>query len=114
MRAVIGVLALAVAMLVSPAPAAALPPGFQNSVVLGGLTQPTDIAFAPDGRLFVAEKSGLIIGFGMLCAASAMRRPSPPQNKTTHMTPRFRSLAAGNGPRPTWRPTAARRLRCSI
>jgi hypothetical protein len=43
-----------------PAPAAALPPGFQNSVVLGGLTQPTDIAFAPDGRLFVAEKSGLI------------------------------------------------------
>jgi glucose/arabinose dehydrogenase len=77
MRAVIGVLALAVAMLVSPAPAAALPPGFQDSVVLGGLTQPTDIAFAPDGRLFVAEKSGLITGFGILCAASAMRRPSP-------------------------------------
>jgi PKD repeat protein len=62
---VVGVLILAVLTL-SAAPAAALPPGFQDSVVFGGLTQPTDIAFAPDGRVFVAEKSGLIEVFDNL------------------------------------------------
>jgi glucose/arabinose dehydrogenase/PKD repeat protein len=66
MRAVIGVLAVAWLLLTSAAPAAALPPGFQDSVVFGGLTQPTDIAFAPDGRVFVAEKSGLIKVFDNL------------------------------------------------
>ena len=39
---------------------AAVPTGFQESVVFSGLTQPTAVRFAPDGRVFVAEKSGLI------------------------------------------------------
>ena len=36
------------------------PPGFSESTVQSGLTQPTALRFAPDGRVFVAEKSGLI------------------------------------------------------
>jgi glucose/arabinose dehydrogenase/PKD repeat protein len=42
------------------AAAAAPPPGFQETVALSGLTQPTAVRFAPDGRIFVAEKSGRI------------------------------------------------------
>ncbi len=33
---------------------------FQDSIALSGLTRPTVMQFAPDGRVFVAEKSGLI------------------------------------------------------
>jgi glucose/arabinose dehydrogenase len=40
--------------------AATLPQGFQESVAFSGLTNPTNFRFAPDGRVFVAEKSGLI------------------------------------------------------
>jgi glucose/arabinose dehydrogenase/PKD repeat protein len=43
-----------------PAGALTLQPGFTESVVFSGLTEPTDVAFAPDGRVFVSEKSGLI------------------------------------------------------
>ncbi len=35
-------------------------PGFSESVVFSGLTNPTTIRFLPDGRILVAEKSGLI------------------------------------------------------
>jgi glucose/arabinose dehydrogenase/PKD repeat protein len=46
----------------SPAPAAAavLPAGFREQIVLSGLDQPMNIEFAPDGRIFVAEKAGRI------------------------------------------------------
>ncbi|MGH3126780.1 MAG: PQQ-dependent sugar dehydrogenase [Gaiellaceae bacterium] len=37
-----------------------LPSGFQEHVVFTGLTNPTNIEFAPDGRVFVAEKSGIV------------------------------------------------------
>ena len=40
-----------------------LPGGFQESVVFSGLTNPTNLVFAPDGTIFVAEKSGLIKSF---------------------------------------------------
>ena len=40
--------------------AAALPSGFQETVVPSGLTHPTTVQFSKDGRVFVAEKSGLI------------------------------------------------------
>jgi glucose/arabinose dehydrogenase len=40
--------------------AATLPSGFQERIVLSGLTQPTNVEFSKDGRVFVAEKSGLI------------------------------------------------------
>jgi glucose/arabinose dehydrogenase len=35
-----------------------LPPGFQETLVAGGLHAPTAMEFAPDGRLFVAEQGG--------------------------------------------------------
>src|SRR5918995_6233590 len=38
--------------------AVTLPDGFVQSRVTGGLTSPTTMAFAPDGRLFVAEQGG--------------------------------------------------------
>ena len=47
---------------VTPTPAAAVtvPPGFQQQTVISGLTEPTTVRFSPDGRVFVAEKSGII------------------------------------------------------
>ena len=39
---------------------AAVPAGFQDAPVLTGLSEPTAVQFAADGRIFVAEKSGLI------------------------------------------------------
>jgi glucose/arabinose dehydrogenase len=38
--------------------AAALPVGFSESLVASGLSRPTAMAFAPDGRLFVAQQGG--------------------------------------------------------
>jgi glucose/arabinose dehydrogenase len=35
-------------------------PGFQETTAFSGLTEPTTLRFSPDGRVFVAEKSGLI------------------------------------------------------
>lgn len=39
----------------------ALLPGFQDEIVFDGLDQPTNFRFAPDGRVFVAEKAGRIL-----------------------------------------------------
>ena len=38
--------------------AATVPTGFTDSVVVNGLTNPTAMAFAPDGRIFVCEQGG--------------------------------------------------------
>jgi glucose/arabinose dehydrogenase len=35
-------------------------PGFQDNVTISGLTNPTNVEFSKDGRIFVAEKSGVI------------------------------------------------------
>ena len=51
--------------------AATLPPGFVDDVVFSGLTNPTAIRFSPDGRVFVAEKSGIIKVFDNLADPSA-------------------------------------------
>jgi glucose/arabinose dehydrogenase len=51
--------------------AAALPSGFQESVVFSGLTNPTVVRFSPDGRVFVAEKSGLVKVFDGFSDTSA-------------------------------------------
>jgi glucose/arabinose dehydrogenase len=37
-----------------------LPTGFQEEVAFSGLTNPTNVEFSQDGRVFIAEKSGLI------------------------------------------------------
>jgi glucose/arabinose dehydrogenase/PKD repeat protein len=42
------------------ASALTLPPNFREDVIFSGLTQPLAVEFSPDGRIFVAEKSGII------------------------------------------------------
>src|SRR4051794_21664185 len=37
-----------------------VPSGFTDTAVFTGLTLPTAVAFSPDGRIFVALKSGII------------------------------------------------------
>ncbi|MFG1705508.1 LamG-like jellyroll fold domain-containing protein [Nonomuraea sp. M3C6] len=51
--------------LASPA-AQALPAAFQKQTVFSGLNHPSNIEFASDGRVFVAEKNGLIKVFDSL------------------------------------------------
>lgn len=69
--ALVGFFAVA-ATVASPVPAAsALPTNFSDQSVISGLSLPTSLAFAPDGRVFVAEKSGLIKVF------SSLDDPSP-------------------------------------
>ena len=40
--------------------AATFPPGFSEQVLASGLTRPMDVAWAPDGRMFVIQKDGLL------------------------------------------------------
>jgi glucose/arabinose dehydrogenase len=47
-----------------------LPEGFQETIVLGGLDQPVAVEFSSDGRVFVAEKSGLVKVFDDLSDAT--------------------------------------------
>jgi len=49
---------------------AAVPAGFTETVAFSGLTNPTSIRFSSDGRVFVAEKSGLIKVFSSLSATT--------------------------------------------
>ncbi|HEY2334421.1 MAG TPA: PQQ-dependent sugar dehydrogenase [Solirubrobacterales bacterium] len=52
----------ALALGVAPASAdPALPEGFQDTVAIANLDEPTTFRFAPDGRVFIAEKSGKIL-----------------------------------------------------
>jgi PKD repeat protein len=60
-------------LLVIPAGASAVPSGFQEDTVISGLTEPTNVAFAPDGRVFVSEKSGLIKEFDSLSDTTPTR-----------------------------------------
>jgi glucose/arabinose dehydrogenase/PKD repeat protein len=65
--------ALALALVAAWAPsvqAQPLQPGFTESVVFSGLNEPTDVAFASDGRVFISEKSGLIKVFSSLSATT--------------------------------------------
>jgi glucose/arabinose dehydrogenase/PKD repeat protein len=57
------VFATAVLGVVAPSDPASAPPviaGFQEETVFSGLTEPTAVRFSADGRVFVAEKSGLV------------------------------------------------------
>ena len=55
-------LAALAGMLALPAhaPAVNLPPGFEESMAFTDLDQPISMQFSQDGRVFVAEKSGII------------------------------------------------------
>ncbi|MCW3015967.1 MAG: hypothetical protein JWO02_3059 [Solirubrobacterales bacterium] len=56
------VLAVAAALVgAASAPAAiTVPAGFDQQILVDGVTQPTQVAWAPDGRMFIAEKPGRI------------------------------------------------------
>jgi glucose/arabinose dehydrogenase/PKD repeat protein len=68
----VAIAATAVVVLTAPgsASAATLPPGFSEQPVFSGLTNPTAVRFASDGRVFVAEKSGLVKVFQSLSDTS--------------------------------------------
>ncbi len=60
------VLAVAVAcLLASPQPGSGqvYPPGFNDELVINGLTIPTCFVFTPDGRILVGEQSGNLVVF---------------------------------------------------
>ena len=67
---VVSVIGLLVVMLALGSSAeskgAPIPSGFSEEAVFTGLTQPTAVRFASDGRVFVAEKSGLVKVFDSL------------------------------------------------
>lgn len=65
-RALLSVVLIVAGLTAASQPASALPGSFQRQVVLSGLTNPTNVEFAADGRVFVAEKSGLIKVFDSL------------------------------------------------
>src|SRR6266550_1527058 len=46
--------------------ASVLPSGFQDSAVISGLSAPTAVRFASDGRIFVAQKNGLVLEYDSL------------------------------------------------
>lgn len=56
---------------VDPAHAAVTQPGFADEVLAGGLSRPTAMAFAPDGRLFICLQGGQVrvLKSGALLAA---------------------------------------------
>jgi glucose/arabinose dehydrogenase/PKD repeat protein len=63
----VALIALAGLLLVAPAaPATTLPSGFEQTTAISGLVDPMDIEIASNGRVFVAEKSGLIKTFQSL------------------------------------------------
>jgi PKD repeat protein len=65
-------LAGAVVAVTTAGPAhAALPTGFQEQIAFSGLTNPTVVRFSPDGRIFVAEKRGVIKVFDSLADTTA-------------------------------------------
>ena len=111
-------------LFVSGATAVTLPAEFEETTVLPGVGKPQDIAIAPNGRVFVAEKTGFIRTFesvddttptlfadlrtqvhnygsrGLLSiVADPASRPSRTCTSTTRWTPRsaarHRSMAAG-------------------
>lgn len=54
-------LACLAALCAAPAaPATQLPAGFDEITLADGLTAPTTVAWGPDGRLFIAEKAGVV------------------------------------------------------
>ena len=53
--------------------AATLPAGFQDTIAISGLAFPTAVRFASDGRVFVAEKSGLLKVFDSLTDTTPTR-----------------------------------------
>src|SRR5687767_3115514 len=63
----VALIALAGLLLIAPAaPAVTLPPGFEQTTAISGLVDPMDVEIASNGRVFVAEKSGIVKTFQSL------------------------------------------------
>jgi glucose/arabinose dehydrogenase len=64
-KTALGLLATAccLAIVAPPGLGSSLPSGFRDEVVLSELPEPTALRFAPDGRVFVAEKTGRVVVF---------------------------------------------------
>ena len=87
MLTALGLLATVVPLLaVTPEPAGALPAGFTEQTVLSGLNQPMAVEFAEDGRVFVAEKSGIVKVFDGLSDTTAPCSPTFAPRSTTATT----------------------------
>ena len=61
------------AALVTPALAGAvtLPAGFSQTTAISGLNRPTDVEIAPNGRVFVAERSGIVKTYSSISDTTA-------------------------------------------
>jgi glucose/arabinose dehydrogenase len=57
---ILAVLAAAALVAGAVASAADYPAGFEERTMVSGLTEPTNVAWAPDGRMFVVEKRGTL------------------------------------------------------
>ena len=51
--------------------ATTLPAGFEQTTAITGLNRPTDVEIAPNGRVFVAERSGIVKTYTSLADTSA-------------------------------------------
>jgi len=54
----VGIVLLLMVSAYSSISAATLPPGFTETLVASGISNPTAMAFAPDGRIFVCQQNG--------------------------------------------------------
>ena len=71
-RAGVAMALLCLALLAAaPASAVVLPPGFEQTKAIGNLERPMDVEIAPNGRVFVAEKSGIVKTYTTLSDTSA-------------------------------------------
>ena len=68
LRCVVLAVLASFAVLITPgiASAVTLPAGFEQTTAISGLTDPMDVEMTPAGRVFVAEKSGIVKTFSSL------------------------------------------------
>jgi len=71
--AAVGIVLTSLAALVAPqlAGAVTLPAGFSQTTAISGLNRPTDVEIAPNGRIFVAERSGIVKTYSSIADTSA-------------------------------------------
>ncbi|RIK37891.1 MAG: hypothetical protein DCC58_17380, partial [Chloroflexi bacterium] len=58
--ALCSVMVAGIVALIPESVSGAPPAGFQNTTLITGLTQPTTVAFTPDGRMLIAERGGVV------------------------------------------------------
>ena len=92
-----------------PGSARALPAGFHDELVTGGLRAPTAMAVAPDGRVFITEQGGTarVVKNGALQAAPFVRLTVDSNGERGLLGVAFHPNFASNGflqrRIPTWR-----------